>query len=212
MFNINLSNDSKEKYRNILFGIILVLICIWGIMTGIQMLLECYILDVNASNVKDDIKNGSLVEVSTVYENEDFYLEGVKTKYTKNDIKSYIRVPEGGKYYYNIKNKSFVAPLNSKESRDEILQFFILDIVMFFIGLYLILFRSNDKIWKFWLYSILFIVYCIVGFIVFDYSISILYGKGINSGVIPSIKLFILAICLVVRQVRLYSKNKRKNK
>lgn len=207
MFNINLSNDSKEKYRNILFGIILVLICIWGIMTGIQMLLECYILDVNSSNVKDDIKNGSLVEVSTVYENEDFYLEGVKTKYTKNDIKSYIRVPEGGKYYYNIKNKSFVAPLNSKESRDEILQFFVLDTVIFFIGLYLVLFRGDVKRSKFWLYSLLFIVYCIIGYLVYNYSITVLYGRGISSSLITSIKLFILAICLIVKQSYLFWKH-----
>lgn len=207
MFNINLSNDSKEKYRNILFGIILVLICIWGIMTGIQMLLECYMLDINASNVKDDIKNGSLVEVSTVYENEDFYLEGVKTKYTKNDIKSYIRVPEGGKYYYNIKNKSFVAPLNSKESRDEILQFFVLDTVIFFIGLYLVLFRGDVKRAKFWLYSLLFIVYCIIGYLVYNYSITVLYGGGISSSLITSIKLFILAICLIVKQSYLFWKH-----
>lgn len=207
MFNINLSNDSKKKYRNILFGIILVLICIWGIMTGIQMLLECYILDVNSSNVKDDIKNGSLVEVSTVYENEDFYLEGVKTKYTKNDIKSYIRVPEGGKYYYNIKNKSFVAPLNSKESRDEILQFFVLDTVIFFIGLYLVLFRGDVKRSKFWLYSLLFIVYCIIGYLVYNYSITVLYGRGISSSLITSIKLFILAICLIVKQSYLFWKH-----
>lgn len=207
MFNINLSNDSKKKYRNILFGIILVLICIWGIMTGIQMLLECYILDVNSSNVKDDIKNGSLVEVSTVYENEDFYLEGVKTKYTKNDIKSYIRVPEGGKYYYNIKNKSFVAPLNSKESRDEILQFFVLDTVIFFIGLYLVLFRGDVKRSKFWLYSLLFIVYCIIGYLVYNYSITVLYGGGISSSLITSIKLFILAICLIVKQSYLFWKH-----
>ena len=206
MFNINLSNDSKKKYRNILFGIILVLICIWGIMTGIQMVLECSILDVNASNVKDDIKNGSLVEVSTVYENEDFYLEGIKTKYTKNDIKSYIRVPKGSKYYYNIKNKSFVAPLNSKESRDEILQFFVLDTVIFFIGLYLILFKGNEKKSKFWLYSILFIVYCIIGYLVYNYSITVLYGGGISSSLITSIKLFLLAICLIVKQSYLYWK------
>ena len=207
MFNINLSNSSKKKYRNILFGIILVLICIWGTMTGIQMLLECYMLDINASNVKDDIKNGSLIEVSTVYENEDFYLEGVKTKYTKNDIKDYIRVPEGGKYYYNIKSKSFVAPLNSKESRDEILQFFVLDTVIFFIGLYLILFRGNVKRSKFWLYSILFIVYCIIGYLVYNYSITVLYGGGISSSLITSIKLLILAICLIVKQGYLFWKH-----
>lgn len=207
MFNINLSNDSKKKYRNILFGIILVLICIWGIMTGIQMLLECYMLDINASNVKDDIKNGSLVEVSTVYENEDFYLEGIKTKYTKSDIKDYIRVPEGGKYYYNIKSKSFVAPLNSKESRDEILQFFVLDTVIFFIGLYLILFKGDVKRSKFWLYSILFIVYCIIGYLVYNYSITVLYGGGISSSLITSIKLFILAICLIVKQSYLFWKH-----
>lgn len=207
MFNINLSNSSKKKYRNILFGIILVLICIWGTMTGIQMLLECYMLDINASNVKDDIKNGSLVEVSTVYENEDFYLEGVKTKYTKNDIKDYIRVPEGGKYYYNIKSKSFVAPLNSKESRDEILQFFVLDTVIFFIGLYLVLFRGDVKRSKFWIYSILFIVYCIIGYLVYNYSITVLYGGGISSSLITSIKLFILAICLIVKQSYLFWKH-----
>ncbi len=207
MFNINLSNDSKKKYRNILFGTVLVLICIWGIMTGIQMLLECYMLDINASNVKDDIKNGSLVEVSTVYENEDFYLEGVKTKYTKNDIKDYIRVPEGGKYYYNIKSKSFVAPLNSKESRDEILQFFVLDTVIFFIGLYLVLFRGDVKRSKFWIYSILFIVYCIIGYLVYNYSITVLYGGSISSSLITSIKLFILAICLIVKQSYLFWKH-----
>lgn len=207
---MTIKQEPRKKIVSFIFKIICILLFLWTILSGAEMWLNCIILDSNNYNVSRDVLKGNFTEVSTVYKDESFVLEGESKRLSKKDVSSYVRVPKGDRrYYYNKANKQFVAPLNDKESRDIFLKFFILDVVFSIILIYIVIYCLGRKIQYFWCFSIFLIIYTIFFYIGVNYCFDVLYGTTNWLWVIPVTKLSLLSISLIVATV---IKDKKKEK
>lgn len=198
------STKFKSRYKTYLYSVLHCLVLSWVLFSCLEMWLSCAILDVNTQNVTEDVSNGSLVEVSEVYSNGDFILEGSSDIHSSTDISEYIRVPNDVKYYYNTNTKQFVSKLTMVESRDIVLKFFILDAV------YTVVLLASIGIWVFTKGSSLlrvisfswFTVCVVFSQFAYEYAFDVLFSITKNMWLILAIKLLLLVVVIVIVKIQ----------
>lgn len=192
-------NKTKKKLKSILFVIICILIYSWATISGMEMWLNCAILDVNSQNVSEDVSKGYLTEVSVIKSNGDFTLVNDNTQYTEYDISEYIRVPNDVKYYYNKDTKQFVSKLTLAESRDLMLKFVVLDIVCTIMLIMIMVWAYKGKLWKRICALLLMIFSIFFSQLAYELAIGVLFQVKENLWVIMLSKIVILIGVFVVR-------------
>lgn len=192
-------NKTKKKLKSILFVIICILIYSWATISGMEMWLNCAILDVNSQNVSEDVSKGYLTEVSVIKSNGDFTLVNDDTQYTEDDISEYIRVPNNVKYYYNKDTKQFVSKLTLAESRDLMLKFVVLDIVCTIMLIMIMVWAYKGKLWKRICTLLLMIISIFFSQLAYEVAIEVLFQVKDNLWVIMLSKVVILIGVFVVR-------------
>lgn len=192
-------NKTKKKLKSILFVIICILIYSWATISGMEMWLNCAILDVNSQNVSEDVSKGYLTEVSVIKSNGDFTLVNDDTQYTEDDISEYIRVPNNVKYYYNKDTKQFVSKLTLAESRDLMLKFVVLDIVCTIMLIMIMVWAYKGKLWKRVCTLLLMIISIFFSQLAYEVAIEVLFQVKENLWVIMLSKVVILIGVFVVR-------------
>lgn len=192
-------NKTKKKLKSILFVIICILIYSWATISGMEMWLNCAILDVNSQNVSEDVSKGYLTEVSVIKSNGDFTLVNDDTQYTEDDISEYIRVPNNVKYYYNKDTKQFVSKLTLAESRDLMLKFVVLDIVCTIMLIMIMVWAYKGKLWKRVCTLLLMIISIFFSQLAYEVAIEVLFQVKDNIWVIMLSKVVILIGVFVVR-------------
>lgn len=192
-------NKTKKKLKSILFVIICILIYSWATISGMEMWLNCAILDVNSQNVSEDVSKGYLTEVSVIKSNGDFTLVNDDTQYTEDDISEYIRVPNNVKYYYNKDTKQFVSKLTLAESRDLMLKFVVLDIVCTIMLIMIMVWAYKGKLWKRVCTLLLMIISIFFSQLAYEVAIGVLFQVKDNLWVIMLSKVVILIGVFVVR-------------
>ena len=200
---IKVSDGFKKNFKLFMNILIVLLLISWTVVSMIQMSLNCSILDLNNSNLKDDLGSTGLYEVSDVYTNGNFTLEDGDDgkEYTTADIKDYIRVSSTDKYYYIKKTKSFVAPLTFVEKRNVMLQSIILDILTY-IMFAMFLISSVKKAQKRCIvYLILFIVFEFVTFIGYDFAFDVLLNIEPAAKWVFVGKLILMAVIVLVTEI-----------
>lgn len=192
-------NKTKKRLKSILFVIICILIYSWATISGMEMWLNCAILDVNSQNVSEDVSKGYLTEVSVIKSNGDFTLVNDDTQYTEDDISEYIRVPNNVKYYYNKDTKQFVSKLTLAESRDLMLKFVVLDIVCTIMLIMIMVWAYKGKLWKRICTLLLMIISIFFSQLAYEVAIKVLFQVKDNLWVIMLSKVVILIGVFVVR-------------
>lgn len=192
-------NKTKKRLKSILFVIICILIYSWATISGMEMWLNCAILDVNSQNVSEDVSKGYLTEVSVIKSNGDFTLVNDDTQYTEDDISEYIRVPNNVKYYYNKDTKQFVSKLTLAESRDLMLKFVVLDIVCTIMLIMIMVWAYKGKLWKRVCTLLLMIISIFFSQLAYEVAIGVLFQVKDNLWVIMLSKVVILIGVFVVR-------------
>lgn len=192
-------NKTKKKLKSILFVIICILIYSWATISGMEMWLNCAILDVNSQNVSEDVSKGYLTEVSVIKSNGDFTLVNDDTQYTEDDISEYIRVPNNVKYYYNKDTKQFVSKLTLAESRDLMLKFVVLDIVCIIMLIMIMVWAYKGRLWKRVCTLLLMIISIFFSQLAYEVAIEVLFQVKDNLWVIMLSKVIILIGVFVVR-------------
>lgn len=203
----------KKLYKSFIFVLICIAVYSWTIVSCLQMWLNCAILDYNMKCVEKDISKGVFTEVSEVDIDGNFTLVNDTNTYSPDDISSYIRVPNGVKYYYNTDSKEFVAPETINESVKLVLQFIILDIISTIL-LIVSVFKSLKK--EFWskLWRSMFLMICIfISQIAYSYAFDLLFNiPDSKSLVVGSIKIVVFASILIGYRVIEYIKFKKPNR
>lgn len=192
-------NKTKKRLKSILFVIICILIYSWATISGMEMWLNCAILDVNSQNVSEDVSKGYLTEVSVIKSNGDFTLVNDDTQYTEDDISEYIRVPNNVKYYYNKDTKQFVSKLTLAESRDLMLKFVVLDIVCTIMLIMIMVWAYKGRLWKRVCTLLLMIISIFFSQLAYEVAIGVLFQVKDNLWVIMLSKVVILIGVFVVR-------------
>ena len=171
----------------------------WSTIMGLQVWLDSAILENNYSSMVVDRSAGNLKEVSDVYANGDFVVEGSSKLLTaEKAITDYVRVPKYSKYYYGEKEKVFFAPLTEVESRDILLKFVFLDLVgTILLGAVLIRNRSKE-VWKKVLSWVTVIVYVIWTTFVYAEAFEVLYRVRENVWIIGVGKVIVICLALLV--------------
>lgn len=192
-------NKTKKRLKSILFVIICILIYSWATISGMEMWLNCAILDVNSQNVSEDVSKGYLTEVSVIKSNGDFTLVNDDTQYTEDVISEYIRVPNNVKYYYNKDTKQFVSKLTLAESRDLMLKFVVLDIVCTIMLIMIMVWAYKGRLWKRVCTLLLMIISIFFSQLAYEVAIGVLFQVKDNLWVIMLSKVVILIGVFVVR-------------
>ena len=196
---VKLSKKGYKKIRTVLVILIVTLMVSWSAIMGLQVWLDSAILENNYSSMVVDRSAGNIKEVSDVYANGDFVVEG-SNKLLKADeaITDYVRVPKYSKYYYSEEKKVFFAPLTEVESRDILLKFVFLDLVgMILLGAVLIRNRSKE-VWKRVLSWVTVIVYVIWTTFVYAEAFEVLYRVSENVWIIGVGKVIVICLALLV--------------
>ena len=196
---VKLSKKSYKKIRTVLVVLIVTLMVSWSTIMGLQVWLDSAILENNYSSMVVDRSAGNLKEVSDVYANGDFVVEGSSKLLTaEKAITDYVRVPKYSKYYYGEKEKVFFAPLTEVESRDILLKFVFLDLVgTILLGAVLIRNRSKE-VWKKVLSWVTVIVYVIWTTFVYAEAFEVLYRVRENVWIIGVGKVIVICLALLV--------------
>ena len=196
---VKLSKKSYKKIRTVLVVLIVTLMVSWSTIMGLQVWLDSAILENNYSSMVVDRSAGNLKEVSDVYANGDFVVEGSSKLLTaEKAITDYVRVPKYSKYYYGEKEKVFFAPLTEVESRDILLKFVFLDLVgTILLGAVLIRNRSKKKKKKV-LSWVTVIVYVIWTTFVYAEAFEVLYRVRENVWIIGVGKVIVICLALLV--------------
>lgn len=196
---VKLSKKSYKKIRTVLVVLIVTLMVSWSAIMGLQVWLDSAILENNYSSMVVDRSAGNLKEVSDVYANGDFVVEGSSKLLTaEKAITDYVRVPKYSKYYYGEKEKVFFAPLTEVESRDILLKFVFLDLVgTILLGAVLIRNRSKD-VWKKVLSWVTVIAYVIWTTFVYAEAFEVLYRVRENVWIIGVGKVIVICLALLV--------------
>lgn len=194
-----ISNKGKKNFKKVLYVGLYIVIISWMVVSGIQLWLDCAILDNNYSNMLVDKQDGSITEVADVYSNGDFTLSGDGTVLkSDSDINNYVRVPSYGSYYYNKENKSFFAPLTKVETRNLMLKFVLLDMLSFIIMIILLVHNRNKGTWLKVIIWVSEILYAFGTYLVYANALSVLYRVEKGVWIIPLAKLAILCIVLLI--------------
>ena len=196
---VKLSNKSYKKIRTVLVVLIVTIMVSWSAIMGLQVWLDSAILENNYSSMVVDRSAGNLKEVSDVYANGDFIVEGSNKSLTADEaITDYVRVPKYSKYYYGEKEKVFFAPLTEVESRDILLKFIFLDLVgTILLGAVLIRNRSKE-VWKKVLSWVTVIAYVIWTTFVYAEAFEVLYRVRENVWIIGVGKVIVICLALLV--------------
>lgn len=196
---VKLSKKGYKKIRTVLVVLIVTLMVSWSAIMGLQVWLDSAILENNYSSMVVDRSAGNLKEVSDVYANGDFVVEGSSKLLTaEKAITDYVRVPKYSKYYYGEKEKVFFAPLTEVESRDILLKFVFLDLVgMILLGAVLIRNRSKE-VWKRVLSWVSVIAYVIWTTFVYAEAFEVLYRVRENVWIIGVGKVIVICLALLV--------------
>lgn len=196
---VKLSKKSYKKIRTVLVVLIVTLMVSWSAIMGLQVWLDSAILENNYSSMVVDRSAGNLKEVSDVYANGDFIVEGSsKLLSSKESITDYARVPKYSKYYYGEEKKVFFAPLTEVESRDILLKFVFLDLVgTILLGAMLIRNRSKE-VWKRVLSWITVIAYVVWTTFVYAEAFEVLYRVKENVWIIGVGKVIVICLALLV--------------
>lgn len=196
---VKLSKKSYKKIRTVLVVLIVTLMVSWSAIMGLQVWLDSAILENNYSSMVVDRSAGNLKEVSDVYANGDFVVEGSSKLLTaEKAITDYVRVPKYSKYYYGEKEKVFFAPLTEVESRDILLKFVFLDLVgTILLGAVLIRNRSKE-VWKKVLSWVTVIAYVIWTTFVYAEAFEVLYRVRENVWIIGVGKVIVICLALLV--------------
>lgn len=196
---VKLSKKGYKKIRTILVVLIVTLMVSWSAIMGLQVWLDSAILENNYSSMVVDRSAGNLKEVSDVYANGDFVVEGSSKLLTaEKAITDYVRVPKYSKYYYGEKEKVFFAPLTEVESRDILLKFVFLDLVgTILLGAVLIWNRSKE-VWKRVSSWVTVIVYVIWTTFVYAEAFEVLYRVRENVWIIGVGKVIVICLALLV--------------
>lgn len=142
---INLSNEKRKKYKTVLFSLVCIFIWLFAFVSGMEMWLNCAILDNNKTIVESDVKAGVMTEVENIKTDGSFTLVGDNKECSPDEVKGYIRVPNDVKYYYNTNTNYMVSKLTISESRNVVLKFFVLDIVSTCMMIYLVTVYAYSK-------------------------------------------------------------------
>lgn len=196
---VKLSKKGYKKIRTVLVVLIVTLMVSWSAIMGLQVWLDSAILENNYSSMVVDRSAGNLKEVSDVYANGDFVVEGSSKLLTaEKAITDYVRVPKYSKYYYGEEKKVFFAPLTEVESRDILLKFVFLDLVgTILLGAVLIRNRSKE-VWKKVLSWVTVIVYVIWTTFVYAEAFEVLYRVRENVWIIGVGKVIVICLALLV--------------
>lgn len=196
---VKLSKKGYKKIRTVLVVLIVTLMVSWSAIMGLQVWLDSAILENNYSSMVVDRSAGNLKEVSDVYANGDFVVEGSSKLLTaEKAISDYVRVPKYSKYYYGEEKKVFFAPLTEVESRDILLKFVFLDLVgMILLGAVLIRNRSKE-VWKRVLSWVSVIAYVIWTTFVYAEAFEVLYRVRENVWIIGVGKVIVICLALLV--------------
>lgn len=196
---VKLSKKGYKKIRTVLVVLIVTLMVSWSAIMGLQVWLDSAILENNYSSMVVDRSAGNLKEVSDVYANGDFVVEGSSKLLTaEKAITDYVRVPKYSKYYYGEKEKVFFAPLTEVESRDILLKFVFLDLVgTILLGAVLIRNRSKE-VWKKVLSWVTVIAYVIWTTFVYAEAFEVLYRVRENVWIIGVGKVIVICLALLV--------------
>lgn len=196
---VKLSKTKYKKIRTVLVVLIISLMVSWSAVMGLQVWLDSAILENNYSSMVVDRSAGNLKEVSDVYANGDFIVEGSsKLLSSKESITDYARVPKYSKYYYGEEKKVFFAPLTEVESRDILLKFVFLDLVgTLLLGVVLIRNRSKE-VWKRVLSWVTVIAYVIWTTFVYAEAFEVLYRVRENVWIIGVGKVIVICLALLL--------------
>ena len=196
---VKLSKKGYKRIRTVLVVLIVTLMVSWSAIMGLQVWLDSAILENNYSSMVVDRSAGNLKEVSDVYANGDFLVEGSsKLLSSKDSITDYARVPKYSKYYYGEEKKVFFAPLTEVESRDILLKFVFLDLVgTLLLGVVLIRNRSKE-VWKRVLSWVTVIAYVIWTTFVYAEAFEVLYRVRENVWIIGVGKVIVICLALLV--------------
>lgn len=196
---VKLSKKKYKKIRTVLVLLIVSLMVSWSAVMGLQVWLDSAILENNYSSMVVDRSAGNLKEVSDVYANGDFIVEGSsKLLSSKDSITDYARVPKYSKYYYGEEKKVFFAPLTEVESRDILLKFVFLDLVgTLLLGVVLIRNRSKE-VWKRVLSWVTVIAYVIWTTFVYAEAFEVLYRVRENVWIIGVGKVIVICLALLL--------------
>lgn len=196
---VKLSKTKYKRIRTVLVILIVSLMVSWSAVMGLQVWLDSAILENNYSSMVVDRSAGNLKEVSDVYANGDFVVEGSSKLLTaEKAISDYVRVPKYSKYYYGEEKKVFFAPLTEVESRDVLLKFVFLDLVgMILLGVVLIRNRSKE-VWKRVLSWVSVIAYVIWTTFVYAEAFEVLYRVRENVWIIGVGKVIVICLALLV--------------
>lgn len=196
---VKLSKTKYKKIRTVLVVLIISLMVSWSAVMGLQVWLDSAILENNYSSMVVDRSAGNLKEVSDVYANGDFIVEGSsKLLSSKESITDYARVPKYSKYYYGEEKKVFFAPLTEVESRDILLKFVFLDLVgTLLLGAVLIRNRSKE-VWKRVLSWVLVIAYVVWTTFVYAEAFEVLYRVRENVWIIGVGKVIVICLALLL--------------
>lgn len=135
---VNLSNEKRKKYKAVLFSLVCIFVWLFAFVSGMEMWLNCVILDNNKTIVESDVKAGVMIEVENIKTDGSFTLVGGTEECSPDEVQRYIRVPNDVKYYYNTDTNYMVSKLTISESRNVVLKFFVLDIVTTCMLIYLV--------------------------------------------------------------------------
>lgn len=196
---VKLSKTKYKRIRTVLVVLIISLMVSWSAVMGLQVWLDSAILENNYSSMVVDRSAGNLKEVSDVYANGDFLVEGSsKLLSSKDSITDYARVPKYSKYYYGEEKKVFFAPLTEVESRDILLKFVFLDLVgTLLLGVVLIRNRSKE-VWKRVLSWVTVIAYVIWTTFVYAEAFEVLYRVRENVWIIGVGKVIVICLALLL--------------
>lgn len=181
---INLSNDKRKKYKAVLFSLVCIFIWLFAFVSGMEMWLNCAILDNNKIIVESDVKAGVMTEVENIKTDGSFTLVGDSKECSPDEVKGYIRVPNDVKYYYNTDTNYMVSKLTISESEHVVLKFFVLDIVTTCMLIYLtvVYMYSNLSKVKRVIGRVLSIMITLISMLMaqfaYDYCLDVLFKVG----------------------------------
>lgn len=211
---INLSNEKRKKYKTVLFSLVCIFIWLFAFVSGMEMWLNCAILDNNKTIVESDVKAGVMTEVENIKTDGSFTLVGSSKECSPDEVKWYIRVPNDVKYYYNTDTNYMVSKLTISESRNVVLKFFVLDIVSTCMMIYLVTvyaYSKNPRKVKRVLGRVLSILIASVSMLMaqfaYDYCLNVLFKVG-SCDWLLLIKVGLMVLIIIIVVAVKYKKSK----
>lgn len=205
---VNLSNEKRKKYKAVLFSLVCIFVWLFAFVSGMEMWLNCAILDNNKTIVESDVKAGVMIEVENIKTDGSFTLVGGTEECSPDEVQRYIRVPNDVKYYYNTDTNYMVSKLTISESRNVVLKFFVLDIVTTCMLIYLV---AEGMYMKSKVQKVLRIAVALLSMffaqLAYDYCLAVLFEVGSCDWLLLIKVGLMLTTCITVGVIK-YKKSK----